>query len=262
MASRLLRPLVLLVLALLAVAGPARGQSAETFEIGLSTNRIAITSDFNGARLVVFGAVDSPNGPIMRQGGYDIIVALQGPRRPVVVRKKERVLGLWVNRGSESFETAPISYALASTRRLFDIARPAILAQLSVGVDQLRLGFDRGQWAAPERGDYAEALRRIKTRAGLYSQTVGTIEFVSPTLFRANLHLPADLPVGRHLARAFLFHNGVFVREQSETLEVVKSGFENYIFEFATQHGLLYGFLAVGIAIFSGWFGRLIFRRD
>lgn len=235
----------------------------ETFEIGLSTEQIVIASNFSGARLVVFGALDNADGRVLRQGGYDIIVALEGPKTPIVVREKERMLGLWVNRGAESFESAPASYSLASTRRLTDIAPQGVLEQLSIGVENLRTDLGRDPAAqAPNRDQYATALRRIRLDRGLYYQAFGTVEFVSATLFRAELVLPADLPVGPHIARAFLFRNGVFLRERDEKLWVVKSGFETYVSNLAERYGFLYGVFAVVLAIVTGWFGRVIFRRD
>ena len=257
----------LAVAALWMLSGPARGQTTpglpESFEIGLSTETIVITSSFSGARLVVFGALDNADGRVLRQGGYDIVVALEGPKLPQVVREKERVLGLWINDGAERFEALPVSYSLAATRRLSDIAPVALLEQLSVGIENLRTDL-RGvePEAAPVRDAYASALRRIRVARGLYNQTFGTVEFVSPTLFRAELSLPTDLPVGRHVARAFLFRNGAFLRERSETLWVVKSGFESSVSAFAARHGVFYGCLAVLLGIVTGWFGRIVFRRD
>lgn len=233
----------------------------ETFEIGLSTEEIVITSDFNGARLVVFGALDNADGRILRQGGYDIVVALEGPKIPAVVREKERVLGLWINRGSESFDTVPASYALAATRRLVDIAPAALLEQLAIGIDNLRTSVSIEAKSA-NHDQFATALRRIRIQRGLYNQSFGSVEFVSATLFRADLVLPANLPVGPHVARAFLFRNGVFLRERSETLWVVKSGFENYVSGIAARYGTLYGLFAVALAILTGWFGRMAFKRD
>ena len=75
-------------------------------------------------------------------------------------------------------------------------------------------------------------------------------------------NLPADLPTGTHMARAYLFRSGVFIRESSEPLYVRKSGFESYIDDMATRYGALYGVAAVLLAIFTGWFGRLVFKRD
>ncbi|MCW4116965.1 TIGR02186 family protein [Aurantimonas sp. MSK8Z-1] len=254
---------LLLVVALLTAGRAALAQSPETFEIGLSTDSISITSDFAGERLVIFGSLDNADQKILRQGGYDIIVVLEGPRRPAVVREKDRVLGLWINRGSESFETAPSSYALASTRALRDISGSGILEQLGIGIDNLRLGFNRVPGtASPNRDQYAAALRRLRGEEGLYRETTAAVQFVSPSLFRAELALPAALPVGQHLARAFLFRRGEFLRERSEPLWVRKAGFENWIFEFSKDNGFVYGILAVALAIFTGWFGRLAFKRD
>ncbi|GGD09247.1 hypothetical protein GCM10011335_10130 [Aureimonas glaciei] len=235
----------------------------ETFEIGLSTEQIVIASNFSGARLVVFGALDNADGRILRQGGYDIVVVLEGPKTPLVVREKERVLGLWVNRGSETFNSAPASYTLASTRRLTDIAPQKLLDQLSVGIESLRTDLGRdAETVAPNRDEYANAMRRIRIERGLYQQSFGSIEFVSTTLFRADLVLPADLPVGIHTARALLFRNGVFLRERNVPLRVVKSGFETTVSNLAERHGFLYGVFAVALAIVTGWFGRLAFKRD
>nr|WP_255616777.1 TIGR02186 family protein [Aurantimonas sp. VKM B-3413] len=254
--------------ALSAFAQPAM---EETFEIGLSTDRIGITSDFSGTRLVVFGALDNADPQILRQQRYDIVVVLMGPRRPVVVRRKERTLGIWINRSSESFNAAPASYALAATRPLGDITRDDLRMRLSIGIDDLQLStFAKGPGGkdlpqSPQRAnqdEFATALRRIRQSSGLYNQTIGTVEFVSPTLFRADLQLPADLPVGRHTARAYLFRNGVFIREDSEPLIVVKTGFESFISDAAARNGVLYGLFAVALAIFTGWFGRLVFKRD
>ena len=235
----------------------------ETFEIGLSTEQIILASNFSGARLVVFGALDNADGRTLRQGGYDIIVALEGPKTPLVVREKERVLGLWVNRGSETFDSAPASYSLASTRRLDDIAPQKTMEQLSIGVENMRtdLGAEPGTYS-PNRDEYATALRRIRIDRGLYAESFGAVEFVSPTLFRADLALPADLPVGLHTARAFLFRNGVFLRERDEKLWVVKSGFETSVSNLAVRYGTLYGVFAVALAMVTGWLGRVIFKRD
>ncbi|MEX6504916.1 TIGR02186 family protein [Jiella sp. M17.18] len=275
-AGRLASSIAAALVALALLAGPGTRDALaaggdETFRIGLSTDTISITSEFTGARLVVFGALDNADPQILRQQRYDIVVVLMGPRRPVIVRRKERTLGIWINRGSENFNAAPASYALAATRPLADIARAELRGRLSIGVDDIQLstyakdakGRDLPRSPEqPNRDDFATALRRIRQSSGLYDQTIGSVQFVSPTLFRADLQLPANLPVGRHTAQAFLFRNGVFIREDTAPLIVVKTGFEAAISDFAVHNGIVYGLFAVVLAIFTGWFGRLVFKRD
>ncbi|TIU73272.1 MAG: TIGR02186 family protein, partial [Mesorhizobium sp.] len=83
--------------------------------------------------LTIFGSLENPDPLIARQGRYDVVVVLEGPPRPVVVRRKDRVLGVWINLDSETFENVPVSYSVATTRPLQDIADPAKYKQLSLG---------------------------------------------------------------------------------------------------------------------------------
>lgn len=234
----------------------------ETIEIGLSTETIAITSNFGGTELTIFGALDNADPMIQRQGRYDIVVVLQGPSRDLVVRKKARYLGVWVNADSETFLGVPLSYSLASTRNLQDIAEEKIFRQLSVGVRNFYLAPQDPNSLSGNIPKFGNELREMKTQQGLYSQRIGGVEFVSRTLFRATLHLSANVPVGRHRARALLFRNGVFLREANASLEIVKAGFEQNIYDAAHRHSLLYGFFAVLLAVVTGWLGRILFRRD
>lgn len=254
-----------LVACLLFASGNGRAEDApagpETFEIGLSSDSISVGTNFGGARLVVFGALDNADTRVLRQGRYDIVVVLEGPKSSVVVREKNRVFGIWINRRAEPFRDVPISYALTATRPLRDIAPTTLLRQLSLGADNLSFGQPAGTDDA-NRAASARALLRLKNANGLYTESVGAVEFVSPTLFRATLALPADLPVGRHVAKAFLFRQGIYLREREEDLWVLKTGFENRISNLAVRHGLFYGFAAVALAVLTGWFGRIAFKRD
>ncbi|RCS24699.1 TIGR02186 family protein [Phyllobacterium salinisoli] len=235
---------------------------AESIEIGLSTETIAITSNFRGTDLTIFGALDNADPLIRRQGRYDIIVVLQGPERDLVVRRKARYLGVWVNAESQTFLDVPLSYSLASTRNLQDIAEPKVYRQLSIGVDNFHLAPKSNDNPNGDVQKFSRELREIKTRQGLYSQRIGDVAFISPTLFRATLSLPTNVPVGRHRARALLFRNGTFVREADATLHIVKAGLEYRIYEAAQNQSFLYGLFAVFLAVLTGWFGRLLFRKD
>ena len=65
-----------------------------------------------------------------------MIVVLEGPPRPVVVRRKDRILGMWINIESTTFVNVPMSYSVATTRAPQDITDPKIYRQLSLGADR------------------------------------------------------------------------------------------------------------------------------
>ncbi|WP_274630152.1 TIGR02186 family protein [Arvimicrobium flavum] len=241
----------------------AQAPNPETIEIGLSTDHVMITAGFSGTDLTIFGAIDNADPLVSRQGRYDVIVVLEGPARPVVVRKKERVGGVWINLDSYTFLNVPMSYSVATTRPFQDVTDPNSYRQLALGAANIYLQpSGEGHRSAATIEQFTAALRQLKQTTGLYSERVGGVQFLSQTLFRATLPLSPNVPVGTHRARAFLFKSGVFVRETSAQLAILKSGFEQRVYDVAHQHSFLYGVFAVVLAMLTGWLGRIVFRKD
>lgn len=250
------------LMALLRVAPAANAQDnlpQETIQIGLSTDTIAITSSFSGTALTIFGALTNVDPLVQRQGRYDLVVVLEGPEVPLVLRRKSRVFGMWLNTASEPFELVPLSYIGTSTRKMQDITDKQTFTQMSIGVDNLNLHSGRPKTARAI--EFSDALKELNKETGLYSQDSGSVEFISPNLFRATLQLPANIPVGKHKARAFLFRNGTFVRESSSTLQIEKAGVEQAIYIAAYQNSLWYGLGSIALAMCIGWLGNALFRK-
>lgn len=250
---------------LLSVAAQAQAPenlNPESIQIGLSTDHVYISSDFSGADLTIFGALDFADPLLSRQGRYDVIVVLEGPARPVVVRRKSRVLGMWINTWSETFINVPVSYSVATTRVWQDITIPDSYRQMALGAENIALIPQDRDGDTLTLAEFSSALRERKKAEGLYSERIGGVQFLSQSLFRATVHLAPDVPVGTHRARAFLFKNGIFIKESSAQLAILKAGFEQTVYNTAQRHGLLYGLAAVFLALLTGWVGRLIFSRD
>lgn len=234
----------------------------EGIEIGMSTNEIAITSDFTGADLTIFGTLTNVDDYLQQIGQYDIIVTLEGPRVDTTIRRKERVFGIWINTEQMTFSAVPQSYSMTSTRVIKDITPQQELSTLNVGIDHIRLFAANyfGDIAALD--DFRQAFRRQMLGSGLYQTNPGGIRFVSPSLFRATLKLPADVPNGVHMVHAYLFKSGDFVMETKLPLRVVKTGIEQSLTEAAYGNSFFYGLSAVIIALSIGWAGSVIFRKD
>ncbi|MGV2073753.1 MULTISPECIES: TIGR02186 family protein [Rhizobium/Agrobacterium group] len=234
----------------------------ETLEIGTSTNEIAITSDFRGADLTVFGALNNVDQLLLAIGQYDVVVTLEGPREAATVRRKERFLGIWVNRQSLTFERVPTSYSVASTRPVQAIAPREVLNDLGLGVDYLPL-TPTGHFVGDiNMGEFRAAYRRLQQTSGLYQEGDTGIRFVSTNLFRASLRLPASIPDGVHVVHAYLFKSGVFLAQKDLRLRVVKTGVEQAITDAAHNQPLSYGIFAVLVAVITGWTASIVFRKD
>lgn len=239
-----------------------QARAPERIEIGLSLETIPITSDFTGETLTIFGAIDNIDPLIQRQGRYDIFVVLDGPRGDLVARRKGRVFGIWMNVESQTFRNAPQSYLIASTRPARDVTSAETLARLALTVPSVRLQPAPSRRTASEIETYVDALLRLKQEEGLYGVFSGGVQFISQSLFRAELRLPGNVPLGDHVARAFLFRNGEFVGQTSTSLQIAKAGFEYAVSDFARTRSLYYGLASVLLALFVGWLGRIVFKRD
>lgn len=241
----------------------AGAELPERIEIGLSTEIIAITSDFSGVELTIFGAVDNIDPLIQRQGRYDVAVILEGPTSNLVTRRKERVLGIWMNVDSQAFINVPESFLIASTRPPQDMTDLGTMARLSLGVEQIRLrSYEPDTADEADVLDFTQALRRLKEEGNLYEEFPAGVRFISQSLFRAQLRLPANVPLGRHTARAYLFRQGVLVAQTQSSLDIRKAGVEFQIYEAAQNRSLLYGMASVALAFLVGWLGRVMFRKD
>jgi hypothetical protein len=67
-----------------------------------SQHEVAVQQGFTGADILLFGAILTPEGTRAAKD-YDIVIVLEGPARPVVLREKRKVAGLWVNAASTTF---------------------------------------------------------------------------------------------------------------------------------------------------------------
>ncbi len=247
-------------LAQIPMGEPSTGK--EGLDIGVSTNEIAITSDFRGADLTVFGAMTNADDLLLAIGNYDIIVTLEGPRDYATVRKKERIFGVWVNTDSMIFEQVPESYSIASTRQLDDPTQLPPINTAGVGIEHLALnptGYIRD---VGELSDFRAAYRRLKLAGGLYQKEASGVRFVSSSLFRASLRLPANVPDGVHIVRAYLFKSGTLLTQREIPLRVVKTGLEQAITDTAHNQPFAYGLLCVLIALVTGWGASIVFRKD
>ncbi|UWM81901.1 TIGR02186 family protein [Rhizobium sp. WSM1274] len=242
--------------------GQATEAVREGLEIGTSTSEIAITSDFHGADLTIFGALSNTDQLLLAVGQYDVVVVLEGPREDATVRKKERVFGIWVNTRSMTFEAVPHSYSMSSSRMIDDIVTPLDLTDQEIGIDHIPLTPVGFVGDGSNLGEFRDAFRRLQQGGGLYDRNPSGVRFVSSNLFKASLRLPANIPNGVHSVRAYLFKSGLFVAEKSLPLRVIKTGIEQTITDAAHDQPILYGCAAVALAVITGWGASLIFRKD
>jgi uncharacterized protein (TIGR02186 family) len=234
--------------------------SAENLIVTVSTPRVAIQSNFSGADIVVFGGIERGER-IGSHGRYDIAVTVRGPVTPLDVRLKDRTAGIWINAQRQHFSNAPSFLAIASTRPITEIATPESVARYQLSLEAA-LDTDGLDAARPEKHGFRDALIRLKSQEGLYKQQPRGVTFLNDTMFRATIPLPPNVPLGIYQVQTRLLIGGEVVSGQRASLEVIKTGFEDQVAQWALTRAPLYGLATCLIAVTLGWFATVIFRRD
>lgn len=247
--------------ALFAAAAPA---SAEKLIVSLSNHRVLVTSNFDGEELVLFGTIepDAPRGPL--RASYDVVVTVSGPATTVRTRRKERTLGIWINQEARQFINVPSYLAVLSNRPMREITNEDQRRLLQLGLDNVilrqRVGSDIADTVPTD--PFREAFVRLQTEHGVYRANAAGVTFLTPTVFRASIPLPATAPTGNYAVDVKVFANNNLVVRGTSALEVVKAGFEQFVASAAHDYGLLYGLVAALMALATGWFASVVFRRD
>jgi uncharacterized protein (TIGR02186 family) len=234
-------------LVLLAAASEARA----ALVADLSNKEIAITTGFAGTELLLFGAIDGPG---------DVVVVVRGPKRREIVRRKQRIAGVWINGESVVFDDVPAYYRVASTRPLSALAIERILRERRIGIAALEfrtIGVD----PQTDVKAFREALERNKRAERLYDDAP-TVRFVGERLFRTGVFFPASVPTGTYSIDVHQFRGGQLVGTESSLLTVRKVGVGADIFDFAHERAALYGLIAILAAVLSGWLAGVVFRRS
>lgn len=244
----------LLFLALL--AAPALGQ--ETIVSGLSQNRVSITADFDGSEILIYGAVKR-EAPSPRGVPLHVIITVEGPSAPVIVRRKERQFGIWVNRDSVQVDRAPSFYAVATTGFLEEILSETENLRHQITIPRAIRAVGAVNQAA-DAPDFLEALLRIRTDEDRYRLAERTVHFTESTLFRADVILPANLTEGPYRVRIFLTREGKVVDHFEQRINVRKEGLERWLTNLSRDQPLIYGVLSLFIAVVAGWGASSAFR--
>ncbi|KAA0912478.1 TIGR02186 family protein [Aquicoccus porphyridii] len=247
----------LLALCLLLVPVAAAGTSEEVV-LGLSQNRVAITANFDGSEILIFGAVKRETPPPADQP-LDVIVTIEGPSLPVTVRRKEKRYGIWVNTDALEIDSAPAFYAVATSGPFNEIISDSDDLRHHVSIPRsIRLV------GAPSHitdvDAFAKAVIRIRSNNGLYQFLEDAVRIDQQTLFRTSIALPSNLTEGDYKTRVFLLRNRTVIANYETVINVRKVGLERFLFNLSREQPVIYGLLSLAIAILAGWGASAAFR--
>ncbi len=241
-----------LLLGIALVLGIFQSAHASEISVDLADPVVQITAGFSGTDLLLFGVAP---------GDGDIVIVVRGPIHDQTVRKKDRVLGVWVNKDEITLEDVPAFYAMASNRSLDEFLPGGIANIHQIGLENLQFHPKDKSQITGDWDHFRHALLRNKQRQGLYTWDPQPLIFKGNRLFRTNIRFPANVSVGTFGIETYLIRKGELADSHTTILHVRKFGIEASVYDFAHRHSFAYGILAVLIACFAGWAANAAFRK-
>jgi uncharacterized protein (TIGR02186 family) len=219
----------------------------------LSQENVEISTDFLGAKILLFGAYDGRKGD-------DIIVVVTGPKGLVTVQKKEKVLGVWVNNKKVNYINAPKYLSISSNRDIDEILNQKTQKISEIGLNNLNVRIQPGKRVLSEK-EWREALTRNMLKSKLWSLNENSVSLNKNSLFRSYLSLPSNVTIGKFEVKILHYRNSKLLSKETNNINVSKSGISAEIYNIAQNYSTLYGIFAVLLAVFIGWGTNLVFRK-
>ena len=219
----------------------------------LSQENVEISTDFLGAKILLFGAYDGRKGD-------DIIVVVTGPKGLVTVQKKEKIIGVWVNTKKVNYINAPKYLSISSNRDIDEILNQKTQKISEIGLNNLNVRIQPGKRVLSEK-EWREALTRNMLKSKLWSLNENSVSLNKNSLFRSYLSLPSNVTIGKFEVKILHYRNSKLLSKETNNINVSKSGISAEIYNIAQNYSTLYGIFAVLLAVFIGWGTNLVFRK-
>lgn len=218
--------------------------------------KINIDHNFKGISVLVYGS---------RNDAGTIAIAVRGPKKDYILRKKGKIAGIWTNIKSNQISDMYSFYATATMRPLSEIQNDTLMRSLKLGVDNLDYHIvvkdeDLTEFFDSENISADDEVNLLMQSKNLYTTKDYEIYFWGETLFKTFIDFPKNIIQGTYNIDIYLFNDGLLTSFQTLPIIVEQVGLEAFMFNFAHSHSVLYGIIAVSIALFIGWFASVLFR--
>jgi len=213
---------------------------------------------YNGDFIYFVGSVPDPSA--------DVIVKLTSTEdSPISVNRKGRVALMWMNVKQFTVTGMPLLYKFHSTRPINQILSKEMANQLGIGYDvlknQMQLKLVRGRAEKDDADIVFNGILRLKKEANLYNIDEKRIEITGGKLFKHYFRFPPAAKEGTYRAESYIFKEGRLVAKGVDEVRIQKKGIEAAFTNMAHKQPVLYGVLALVVALSMGLLVGFIFKK-
>ena len=234
------------------LSGPVVAQDS-VLTVDLADDSIGITTGFDGSHLSLFGE---------KNKGGQVAVVIRGPKKDVLVRKKHRVIGAWMNRESLRFEDVPEYYDFALSDDEDSILDAQARKEAGIGFEALKFMPEKDDVPAEKVKEFQQAFVRNMQAQRLFPVAAKDIVFLSDTFFKTQFYVPSNVPTGQYVIETFLIDDGKVLDKKTTQVKVAQVGFSSGVYRFANSYSFAYAMLIVLLAVVAGWLSNVVRQNN
>ena len=226
-------------------------QNARAAQVELSLDRptIKITTFYNGTTLKINGSVPADT---------EAVLQVEGPRHNVPLKVKGKVAGvLWMNKTDVELEKTPAVYMIYSSSGL------TLTPETGVGYGALEEHISIIPETADKQFVFGEYIKLME-KSGVYGIFKGGLNYAESRdgrrSFSATITIPPKMNAGDYTITAVAVKNGKNTAQATKQLTIVLSGLPKAIASLAFGMPLLFGIMAVFIAVATGLIIGVLFK--
>jgi uncharacterized protein (TIGR02186 family) len=196
----------------------------------------------------------------------DVIVKLTSTENPPLsVNRKGRVALMWMNVKQFKVTGLPLLYKIHSTKPINQILSKELASELGIGYgvlkDQMKLKMVRGEEAEDDLDTVFDGILQLKREANLYNIDEKRIEITGGKLFKHYFRFPSAATEGTYKAESYIFMDGKLIGKGVDEVKIQKKGIEEAFTKLAFKHPVLYGVIALVVALGMGLLVGFIFKK-
>jgi uncharacterized protein (TIGR02186 family) len=226
--------------------------------IQVSPEEMSVGTTFNGKDLNVSGKIGADE---------EAVVQIIGNSSEAEFKRTGKVGGvLWMTVAHLSIEDAPTAYfvylpeAVSSLRQSNNEQWSSLRFDYDSLLPKIKI--------VPEPADKEIVFHdflKLKTNDRLYQIVDNGVSYGEvkngEKEFHTRIQVPAKMPIDHYTIKISRLKNGVIVGTEESEFTLKQTGFPLLISNLAFHHSLIYGVLAVVIAIFAGLFMGVLFQQ-
>ncbi len=231
--------------------------AAETMVTDFSQQKISVDVRFHGERIFFFGTVPDPKA--------EVVVKLI-PRKPSPLKlmRKGKVVIFWM--GVKQFEVKklPFLYKIHSSRPLKEILGKEVARKYRLGYqtlkDDMELKLLSGTSSPDDREVMFKGFVQIKEKQNLYRIAENRIRIRKGRLFEHYFTFPDKAKEGEYLVVSYAIKDGKVIASSRDVVKVEKVGITAWLYRTAQENGVMYGIMAVLLALGAGLLVGVFFK--